>query len=330
MLFTVASLALLTTLPPTPPDELRGDALMQALQRGGYTVVLRHARTDRSFQEEVGSVPRLRSEQRNLNDEGVRDARLMSVVFGKYRIPFGEVVSSPMFRALETADYAGQRATDTTMVLRTFPTIDAQRALIAVEPKAGANRLLITHHFVIEQHVPGIRPGDIGESEAVVVRPVGDGRVELVGRILLADWTALAGGTGQPASAGSVGHGAAGMAAPMVHGTAPVRWPGGDMARLARGYVSAFNSGDTITMRRFLETEMTVGTQPMPVRVANYQRLFEAHGPLTVTTMESATDVEVRLLATGRRSGIRMVMRRLDASVARLASVTFQIEGGHQ
>ena len=61
MLFTVASLALLTTLPPTPPDELRGDALMQALQRGGYTVVLRHARTDRSFQEEVGSVPRLRS-----------------------------------------------------------------------------------------------------------------------------------------------------------------------------------------------------------------------------------------------------------------------------
>jgi hypothetical protein len=53
--------------------------------------------------------------------------------------------------------------------------------------------LLVTHHFVIEQLAPGIKPGDVGESEAAVVRPTGDGHVALVGRITLGDWERLAG-----------------------------------------------------------------------------------------------------------------------------------------
>jgi phosphohistidine phosphatase SixA len=330
MLFAIASLALFPSLPVAPPDELRGEALMQALQRGGYTVVLRHARTDRSFQEEIATVPRLRSQQRNLSDEGVREARVMAVVFGKYRIPFSEVVSSPMFRTLETADYAGHTATDTTMVLRTFPAVDAQRVLIGVEPKPGTNRLLVTHHFVIEAHVPGIRPGDIGESEAAVVRPTGGGRFELVGRILVADWATLSGGAATPAAPSPAAHGAPGTGTPIVHATGPMRWPHGDMGRLARGYVSAFNSGDTTTMRQFLETEMTSGTLPMPTRIATYQRLFETYGPLTVTTLDSSTDVEVKLLAMARQSSIRMIMRRVDASATRLTSVSFQIQAERQ
>lgn len=330
MLLTIARIALMGGFPLAQQTELRGEPLMHALQRGGFTVVLRHARTDRSFQEAVGSVPRLRSQQRNLNDDGVRDARLMGAVLAKYRIPFSEVVSSPMFRTLETADYAGQPVTDTTMVLRTFPPTDAQRALIAVEPRAGTNRLLVTHHFVIEEHIPGIRPGDIAESEAAVVRPVGEGRFELVGRILLEDWAALGGGTGSAASATPAAHGTPEMgAAPMVHGTAPMVWPASELGHLAKGYVSAFSSGDTAVMRRFLETQMEVGTQPMAVRVATYQRLFEEHGPLTVTTLESVTNVELRLLTKGRRSDIRVIVRRLDAASRRLASVTFQIQGGH-
>ena len=54
--------------------ELRREDLMTALRTGGYTVILRHARTDRSFQEQIGAIPEKRAEQRNLSDDGFRDA----------------------------------------------------------------------------------------------------------------------------------------------------------------------------------------------------------------------------------------------------------------
>src|SRR5688572_7496698 len=165
--------------------ELRREELMAALKQGGYTIMLRHARTDRSFNEAREYVPALRTQQRNLNDAGVADARLMGVVLKKFGIPLGEIISSPMFRTTETAEYAAGVPT-TTMVLRVFPSTPEQAALVAKAPKAGTNRLVVTHHFVIETHVPGIKSGDIGESEAAVIRHLADGKVELVGKILLA------------------------------------------------------------------------------------------------------------------------------------------------
>ena len=49
----------------------------------------------------------------------------------------------------------------TTMALRVFPATAEAAALIAAAPAAGTNRVVVTHHFVIETHVPGIRPGDM-------------------------------------------------------------------------------------------------------------------------------------------------------------------------
>ena len=77
------------------------------------------------------------------------------------------------------------------MALRVFPSTAEQAALVSAPTPSGTNRLLVTHHFVIETHVPGIKPGDIGESEAVVVRPTANGKLELIGRITLSDWEAL-------------------------------------------------------------------------------------------------------------------------------------------
>ena len=191
MLHLVSVLALALGIATGDSAELRRAPLMTALRSGGYTVILRHARTDRSFQEERSYVPKDRSAQRNLTDEGVRDAALMGVVFRKYHVSFAEIISSPMFRSVETAEMAAGRP-ETTMVLRTFPSTPEQAALIARPPKPGTNRLLVTHHFVIETHVPGISPGEIGESEAVVVRHTAAGKVEIVGRITLDDWRALA------------------------------------------------------------------------------------------------------------------------------------------
>src|SRR5688500_5866546 len=117
----------------------------------------------------------------------------MGVRLLKYGFPIGEVAASALFRTRVTAEYAAGTLTRTTMALRVFPSTDEQAAVVAAPPAPGTNRLLVTHHFVIETHVPGIRPGDVGEREAAVVRATGDGRVALVGRITLLDWERLAG-----------------------------------------------------------------------------------------------------------------------------------------
>ena len=72
MLHLVSFLALAVQLATADTSELRREELMTALRRGGYTVLLRHARTDRSFQEERSYVPKERSAQRNLTDDGLR------------------------------------------------------------------------------------------------------------------------------------------------------------------------------------------------------------------------------------------------------------------
>src|SRR5688572_227671 len=128
-------------LPALQPAELRREPLMDALKSGGYTVILRHARTDRSFNEVRDPVPVKREEQRNLNDDGIRDAALMGVVLRRYGIKFAEVISSPMYRCVETAEMAYGKPTSTTMDLRIFPSPPEQAALVARAPKAGTNRL---------------------------------------------------------------------------------------------------------------------------------------------------------------------------------------------
>src|SRR5262245_21803162 len=127
----ITALGLLTgaSLLPSPAPELRGEDLMKALQGGGYTVIMRHARTDYSYQEAMGTVPAERYEQRNLSDEGVKDARLMGVVFKKYGIKFAEIVASPMFRTKETAEYAAGKPTQLTMALRVNPPTPEQGAI---------------------------------------------------------------------------------------------------------------------------------------------------------------------------------------------------------
>jgi hypothetical protein len=86
MMQLLSALALVTglgTATTVDSTELRREELMSALRNGGYTVLLRHARTDRSFNEVREYVPKERSAQRNLTDDGVRDAALMGVVFRK-------------------------------------------------------------------------------------------------------------------------------------------------------------------------------------------------------------------------------------------------------
>ena len=312
------TLALASLTGPARPAELRGEPLMAALKGGGFTVVLRHARTDRTFQEAMGTIPASRAQQRNLNDDGVRDARLMGVVFRKYGIPFGDIISSPMYRTMETAEYAVGPAAST-IVLRTFPTGEEARRLIAERPKPGTNRLLVTHHFVIETHVPGIKPGDIAESEAVVVHTTKDGGIELVGKILLADWRELGGATAPAVPTG----------APAIHGTA-FSYPETAVGRLALDYIKAFSSGDTAVMRRFIESSLeTDPSRPVADRLASFTKLYADLGPLHVVGIEAPATRELTLLTHAKRGMVKVVVKASEAQEGRAASITFRFEGVH-
>ena len=335
------SLAAAAGLATAPVDsvELRREALMEALQSGGYSILLRHARTDRSFNEQRDPVPTERKDQRNLNEDGVRDARLMGVVFRKYHIPLGAIISSPMYRALETAELAAGKPTSITMALRVFPSTPEQAALVATPPRPGTNRLIVTHHFVIETHVPGINPGDIGESEAAVVRHAAGGRVELVGRILLDDWAALA-DPGQSAPAGSRqdGHGIHDTLVRVLHGSRdgygskPAEVPDTHAGHIAREYIAAFNSGSVDTMKTFIESWMVQDpNRPMAERLNTYSRLFAEHGALVVTSVQESQALVVTLGMKSRLGNFRLTVKASEAQPMRAASVTFAMsEGAHR
>ena len=321
--------------------ELRREELMAALRAGGYTVVLRHARTDRSFKEEMGYVPKERSAQRNLTDDGIRDAALMGVVFRKHRIAFAEILASPMYRTVETAELAaGPPAT--TMVLRTFPSTAEQAALVATPPRPGTNRLIVTHHFVIETHVPGIRPGDIAESEAVVVRHLSDGKVQLVGRILLDDWRALAnpGATTATSSPGAaspaVSHGGTAgshsFPARTASGGADTGIPDTHVGHVAREYLAAFNSGSPEQMRAFFGSWMVAdSSRPVNQRLETYAKLFADLGPLDTESVQASGATELILVTRSKRGSVRLTVTTSEAQPMRATSVRFAFtEGAHR
>jgi phosphohistidine phosphatase SixA len=337
---SILSLAISLASSAIGSAEQRREELMTTLKSGGYTILLRHARTDRTFNEQRDPVPTGRSEQRNLNDAGIQDAKLMGVVFRKYGIPLGEIISSPMYRTLETAEMAAGKPTEVTMALRVFPPTPEQAALVAKPPRPGTNRLLVTHHFVIETHVPGITPGDIAESEAAVVRHTADGKVELVGRILLDDWTALA----NPSEARPIsekkgeGDGVHGALVRLLHGAPDantgrkVEVPDTHAGHIAREYVTAFNTGSAEKMRAFLEAWMVQDpARPTADRLKTYAELYEAHGPLTLTAVHASAQLEVSLGMRSKRGDFRLTVKSAEAQPMRGTSVTFTtMEGAHR
>lgn len=325
-LFATLALAVQIAAPVQDTAQARREELMSKLRSGGYSVLMRHARTDYSTQEPMGTIPAERSKQRNLSDDGISDAALMGVVFRRYGVSFAEVVSSPMFRTVETAEMAAGKPR-TTMALRAIPATPEQEALVRAAPKAGTNRLLVTHHFVIEKHVPGITPGAVAESEAAVVSHAPDGSLRLVGIIHLADWKALA-NPGKPSAPTAAAGGATSPHAPPAH--ARVSIPNTPAAQLAHGYIGSFNSGEAAAMRSFMQSSFVAdSTRPIEARVASYLKLFADHGPLSLVSIDSSTATRIVIGMQAKTGPLTLTIEASDADPKRAKSVTFAFRGAH-
>jgi len=191
-MMSVAAMAVVTAHAQT----LQGDALVKAVQKGGYVIVMRHASSPREVPTKQAANPDNTTPERQLDAEG----RTSATAFGKalldLKIPVGTVLASPTYRALETARYAqlplpqprhelgenGQNMSGGT---------DAQAAWLqkqVTQFPSGTNTILITHLPNLTRAFPQLAMG-MADGEALIFASDGKGGNTVLGRIKIEEWT---------------------------------------------------------------------------------------------------------------------------------------------
>jgi phosphohistidine phosphatase SixA len=193
-----AAAAAAAVWPAADAQELQGDALAAALREGGYVIVMRHASSPRE-KPTTNVAPGNVERERQLDQPGLDSAAAMGKELERLRIPIGEVLSSPTFRALQTvrqlhvgnatavpelgdggegmrADTEGKRSA-------------WLRAKAAEAPPARTNRLLITHLPNLAGAFGAAAEG-MTDGESLIFKP-GGGDPRVVARVKISDWASL-------------------------------------------------------------------------------------------------------------------------------------------
>ena len=189
-------------------NKLDDKDLVSALREGGHVIYIRHAKTNKDWGDQIS--PELDLDdcntQRQLSDEGKVDAQEIGEGIKAAGIPVGNVISSEYCRAYNTADLAfGTYTKDSN--LNFLPCVEctpedynkySERVspLMSAQPEDGKNTFLVGHddpfQGVTMPIVPsnGIYPAPMGV--AYVAKPLGDGKFNLVAKILPKQWQELA------------------------------------------------------------------------------------------------------------------------------------------
>ncbi len=194
-----AMVSVLLTPSGASAQELQGKSLVSGLQRGGYVILMRHANAPRELPSAQAADPENVHLERQLDENG----RTTAVAFGKalrdLKISIGQVLSSPTYRAFETARYA-QLPTP-----RAIPelgdngqsmqlTKESQAAWLqkhVTEFPSGSNTIIITH----QPNIAGAFPqwsDNLSEGEALILGPDGKGGAILIARVKIEEWPKLA------------------------------------------------------------------------------------------------------------------------------------------
>jgi phosphohistidine phosphatase SixA len=334
MIVTEVLLAASLALAPAAPPVIPADSAMTLLTKGGYTLMWRHAATDRSITDAPGFPNTERYQQRNLSDKGVADARMIGRIFTSRNIPVGDIVTSPMYRTRETALYAFGRVTTTDNQLITIEPNADQKRLLLVVPAPNANRVIVTHHFVIEQNVPGIRPGDVGEGEIAVVKSDGS-TLQLVSVIKMADWQRMGASAAPSAPANAMpvhgGPGASGPVTPRDVGALVIPPAIHTQKYLGAAiYLHSFNQGAT-AMRSYFEQWVVPNLErTIDQRMATYEGLQKELGKINIVSIDTsiANKLVVDFIAsTGRDGKITFTIEPAAPNRVSAISVEFKRPG---
>jgi phosphohistidine phosphatase SixA len=194
---TFILVALAMFVPPigARAQTLSGETLVSALRQGGYVIVMRHASSPRETPDKkVANADNVNLE-RQLDEIG----RTTSTAFGKalrdLKIPIGEVLTSPTYRALETVRLAQLPSPKLQTELgdggQSMQAVaDAQAAWLqkrVTQGMTGSNVICVTHMPNISRAFPSA--SGVADGEALVFRPDGKGGTALVGRIKIEEWS---------------------------------------------------------------------------------------------------------------------------------------------
>lgn len=201
-LYALSMLAVLAVFgAPASAQQLAGKALVDALREGGYVLVMRHANSPANPPDRATADRENSGLERQLDATGRETAAAMGAAFLKLHIPLSVGLSSPSYRARETARYAkftyvshselDEGAAGMTAAAEKTRA-DFLKARAAELPPAHQNKIIISHAPNIMSAFGKDAEG-IASGEAMVFRP-GATSATLVARIKIEDWPKLAAG----------------------------------------------------------------------------------------------------------------------------------------
>jgi phosphohistidine phosphatase SixA len=178
------------------------EELVAAMKEGGKVIFLRHAATnaDEIDTGELGNRPG----QRNLSSDGIEQAKALGDAFRETEISFSRILTSPVFRARDTAELAfGAENIEITMELVADDyagpqlqfMIESTRRLLGTTPLANTNILLIGHRTPLQMVTgQGFPDSILPEGAMAVFEPAG-GDTELLGTLAAENLFSIAGET---------------------------------------------------------------------------------------------------------------------------------------
>lgn len=178
---------------PVAAQHLAGDALIEALQHGGYVLVMRNARSQAEPPPEGQRAPGNLQGERQIDETGQGQMAALGYAFRELHVPIGQALTSPAYRARQSAHYLGFGAR--TSVDALAPASEGGdpawlKTRVTQMPPAGENTLIVTHGSVIADSF-GEAASGLDTAEMLVFRPADD-EVALVARLTVKDWADMA------------------------------------------------------------------------------------------------------------------------------------------
>jgi phosphohistidine phosphatase SixA len=183
---SVAAVGALLAVLLVPGVAVGSEQLWALLKGGGQVVLMRHAVTTPG----VGDPPGMRLDdcatQRNLSDEGRRDARQIGLAFRARGVVVDRVLTSPWCRCVETARLAFGAADIAPALSNLYgraenrtPQVREMQAMVG-ERRSVGNLVLVSHGSTILA-LTGV---SLDSGEMLVVTPQGAGRFVVIGRLI--------------------------------------------------------------------------------------------------------------------------------------------------
>jgi phosphohistidine phosphatase SixA len=178
-------------------QSLSKNELVSTLEKGGNVLVMRHASSPREVPDAKTANADNTNRERQLDEAGRTTATKMGKAMRDLKIPIGDVLSSPTYRALETVRLAQWANVMPTPELgdggQSMQGVADTQAMwlqkkVTEMPRTG-NTILVTHMPNLTRAFPQV--SGVADGEALIFRPDGKGNAPLIGRIKIEEWPQL-------------------------------------------------------------------------------------------------------------------------------------------